>query len=452
MGEFFGSVWWLLVTLGLLITLHEYGHFWVARRMGVRVLRFSIGFGTPLWRKVGRDGTEYVVAAIPLGGYVRMLDEREPDQPVDADARTAFNRQPLKARAAIVAAGPIANLAFAVLAFWAMFVVGKPDYLPNVGATTGLAAEAGIARGDRLLALDGEALPTWTQAQIALVRAALARRDVPLTIREADGDERTLVLPLSKIPEGHDERAALVAIGLSAWRPWVPAEIGRVREDSPAARAGLAAGDRIVAMGGMPVEGFEAIPPLLQELAAGGDAVAFTVARGGERIELMVQPEASAQADGSRRWLVGIEPVAQRFPPDTELRHGPLAAIPAAFAETWKMTTTTFEFLKHMVVGRASLENLSGPIGIAQTANVSATLGVAWFLSFLALMSLSIGLLNLMPVPILDGGHLLYYLIEAIKGSPVSERVLAAGQYVGLVLLAGLMGLAFYNDIARLLS
>ncbi|MCU0869645.1 MAG: site-2 protease family protein, partial [Burkholderiales bacterium] len=321
----------------------------------------------------------------------------------------------------IVAAGPIANLAFAVFAFWAMFVVGKPDYLPNVGATTGLAAEAGIARGDRLLALDGEALPTWTQAQIALVRAALARRDVPLTIREADGDERTLLLPLSKIPEGHDERAALAAIGLSAWRPPIPAEIGRVREGSPAARAGIVAGDRIVAIGGDAIDGFEDIPPLLQELAADGAEVSFVVSRGGERREFRVQPEASTQADGSRRWLVGIEPVAQRFPPDTELRHGPLAAIPAAFAETWKMTTTTFEFLK-------------------------------WFLSFLALMSLSIGLLNLMPVPILDGGHLLYYLIEAIKGSPVSERVLAAGQYVGLVLLAGLMGLAFYNDIARLLS
>ncbi len=452
MSEFFGSVWWLLVTLGLLITLHEYGHFWVARRLGVRVLRFSIGFGAPLWRRLGRDGTEYVVAAIPLGGYVRMLDEREPDQPAHSDPRQAFNRKPLSVRTAIVAAGPFANLAFAVLAFWAMFVVGKPDYLPIVGPTTGLAAQAGIARGDRLLALDGEALPTWTQAQIALVRAALARRDVELTIREADGDERSLVLPLSRISAGQDERAALAAIGLTAWRPVMPAEIGRVRVDSPAARAGLLAGDRILAIGDERVEDFERISPLLQNLAGNGAAVVFVVLRDGQRHEISVQPEAVVQSDGSRRWLVGIEPPAREYPPNTELRHGPLAAIPAAFAETWKMTMTTLEFLVHMVAGRASLENLSGPIGIAQTANDSATLGVAWFLSFLALMSLSIGLLNLMPVPILDGGHLLYYLIEAIKGSPVSERVLAAGQYVGLVLLAGLMGLAFYNDIARLLS
>lgn len=448
MFEFLGSVWWLLVTLGLLVTFHEFGHFWVARRLGVRVLRFSIGFGKPLWSRTGADGTEYVIAAIPLGGYVRMLDEREGDV-APADYPYCFNRKPLWARSAIVAAGPLANLLFAVAAFWVMFVVGKPDFLPVVGNPQGLVAEAGLRAGDRLRALDEEPLDTWTQATLALVEASLERRDRQLTVQGASGT-RVLTLPFSRIPGDLDEREAWDYVGIVPRAPQLPATIGRVLPDSPAARAGLRADDRILALNGTATANFQAMREALQREAANGAPIQLRIQRGAQELILQARPE-RVDRGGTPTYQLGIEQKQQAIPYDTVLRYGVVEAFPAALAETWAMTAKTLGFLKHMLIGRASLNNVSGPIGIAQTANFSAQLGIAWFLSFLGLMSLSIGLLNLLPIPILDGGHLLYYLIEWIKGGPVSERVMAAGQYVGLVLLGSLMLLAFYNDLLRLI-
>jgi regulator of sigma E protease len=447
MGEFFGSVGWLLLTLGLLVTFHEYGHYWVARRCGVRVLRFSIGFGRPLWTRIGKDGTEYVIAAIPLGGFVRMLDEREGEVPA-AQLHESFNRQSVWRRIAIVAAGPAANILFAIAAFWLMFVVGKPDYLPVIGAPTGIAAEAGLREGDRLVALGERRLETWTDATIALVEAALSRRDQALTVRSAEGGERTLTLPLSRIAGDLDERQAMDTLGIRARPPVVPAVIGRVVAGRPGDRAGLQVGDRVVAVNERPVETFVQLYETIQAEAARDPALALKVRRGGDLVTLAATAEPGVGGDGKPNFQLGLAPPDAR---DTVLRYGPIEAVPAAVRETWRMTATTAAFLWHMAAGRASLDNVSGPIGIAQTANFSASLGVAWFLSFLALMSLSIGILNLLPIPILDGGHLLYYLIEVVKGSPVSEQALVAGQYVGLALLAGLMGLAFYNDILRLM-
>jgi regulator of sigma E protease len=447
MTEFLGSIGWFIVTLGLLITFHEFGHFWVARRLGVRVLRFSVGFGRPLWRRTGRDGTEYVLAAIPLGGYVKMLDEREADVP-PAQAHQSFNRQPVWGRIAIVAAGPLANILFAIGAFWLMFVVGKPDFRPVIDDTTGIAAAAGLRAGDELARIDQQAVSTWTEATIALVTVALARNDVDLEVREPDGDLRSVRLEVSQVPRHLDEREALGAIGIRARAPIAPAAVGQVVSGRPAAAAGMRPGDLIESVNGQPVADFQALIGIVQSEANRDPRLAFTVNRNGASVELAIIAEATTAPDGSTRWMIGIAPPDLR---DTVRRHGPLAALPAAIGETWRMTATTFEFLGRMLVGHASLDNVAGPVGIAQTANSSASMGLAWFLSFLALMSLSIGILNLLPIPILDGGHLLYYLIEIVKGSPVSDRVMATGHYLGILMLTGLMGLAFYNDIARLL-
>jgi regulator of sigma E protease len=449
MGEFVGSLWWLIVTLGLLVTFHEFGHFIVARRFGVKVLRFSVGFGRPLALRRGADGTEYVVAAIPLGGYVKMLDEREGDV-APADADQAFNRKPVGARIAIVAAGPAFNLVFAVIAFWAMFVVGRPDFLPVLGPVEGLAAEAGLRYGDRVLAVDGDATPSWTQATIALIERTMAREDVAVAVRTRDGDERTITLPLSRVPPELEEAEALRAVGLRPARRTTPAVVAGTAWFSGAARAGLEPGDRVLAVGDVRVGDWAAMAKAIQAAAARDSRVPLLIDRNGGELRVVVEAKhVGTAADGTPRFQLGIEPPDNR---DALLEYGPIEAIPAAFAETWRMTSTTFKLLGHLVFGRASLENVSGPIGIAQSANLSVQLGFASFLFFLGLLSLSIGILNLLPIPILDGGHLLYYLIELVKGSPVTERTVQMGQAVGLALLFGLMGLAFYNDISRIVS
>jgi regulator of sigma E protease len=447
MGDFFGSIWWLIVSLGVLVTFHEFGHYWVARRCGVRVLRFSVGFGRPLWKRVGRDGTEWVVAAIPLGGYVKFLDERETD--VDpADRAEAFNTKSVGQRFAIVAAGPLFNLLLALLLLWVMFMVGKADFAPLVGQSTGIAAEAGLRTDDRILSIDGQDIDTWTHAGMALTAAALDRRPVPLRVADPGHTVRETTLDLSRLGE-IDERNVVGQIGLSPRQLMPDAEVGSVSPDGPAARAGIRPGDRVLALDGEPVALWQDIPRLLQARADPSAEVEVQIARGANRLDYRIRPE-PGEANGEQRWLLGIGGPPVNY--DATLRFGPVDAIGASFKETWRLTEATFGMLWRMVNGSASLQNLSGPITIASYANTSAQLGLAWFLFFLAVLSLSLCIMNLLPIPILDGGHLLYYLIELIKGSPVSERMLAAGQYVGLAMLAGLMGLAFYNDILRLVS
>jgi regulator of sigma E protease len=449
MGDFFGSIWWLIVSLGVLVTFHEFGHFWVARRFGVRVLRFSVGFGRPLWRRMGKDGTEYVVAAIPLGGYVKFLDERETDV-APAQRHEAFNTRPVSQRFAIVAAGPAFNLILCLILLWLMFMVGKDDFAPVVGRSTGLAAEAGLVTDDRILAIDGQSMDTWTHAGMALTTAALDRRAVQLEVSDRANTIRRTTLDLTRLGE-IDERTVLRDIGLVARQLMIDPAIGEVTEGSPAALAGIRSGDRVLALDGQPVLFWDDIPRLLQARGDGSQPVEVRLARGADRLTFQVQPE-QRDVGGERRWLLGIAAPTTRADYDAVLRFGPIAAIGAAGKETWRLTEATFGMLWRMVTGVASLKNLSGPITIASYANTSAQMGVAWFLFFLAVLSLSLCIMNLLPIPILDGGHLLYYLIEIIKGSPVSERALATGQFVGLAMLAGLMGLAFYNDLVRLVN
>ena len=454
MSEFFGSVWWLIVTLGLLITFHEYGHFLVARRCGVKVLKFSVGFGPALWKRFDKHGTEFAISAIPLGGYVKMLDERDPDATVaPEDVHAAHNRQPVGKRMAIAAAGPAFNLVFTLAAFWLMFVIGKPDYQPVIGHVDGLAASAGLQAGDRISAIDGEAIENWTDAGDKLVAAGLARQDAQVTLATPDGSTRQRTIALSQLPAGLDQQATYDRIGLVAQQMAVPPVIGDISAGSGAELAGLRKGDVVVSIGGDPISDWRDVPKAIRAHTPHGETLAMVVRRDGHAINFDAKPQANPSAGPDEApWLLGIGP--RRIDPhyDATLRYGPIEAIGQALSTTWDQTRQTLSMLGKMVTGQASIKNLSGIITIAEAANASAQLGPAWFLNFLAVISLSLCILNLLPIPILDGGALLYYLIELAKGSPVSERTQIAGQYVGLVLLVALMGLAFYNDILRHVS
>ncbi|WP_045727912.1 RIP metalloprotease RseP [Xanthomonas sp. GPE 39] len=446
MGNFFGSVWWMLVSLGVLVTFHEFGHFWVARRCGVKVLRFSVGFGKPLWSRHDRHGTEFVIAAIPLGGYVKMLDERE-GEVAPAEQALAFNNKSVWQRIAIVAAGPIANLLLCVALLWAMFVIGKQDYAPIIGRTDGLALQAGFQPGERIVRIGERDVSSWSEASMQLTIAAMDHKDVRVETEDTQhGVSRVHILALSQLPEGFDEQQVPSLAGLS-WRFTLqPAVIAMVTPGS-AADGVLRPGDRVLAVDGSPIISAEQVAPQVQALGRNGGNGLIEVERDGERMALQVHLKPVAHS-GATAWKLGIAIGQQPRPAfDAISRYGPLQAIPVALRETGRMAGDTLGLLRRMLTGEASLRNVSGPISIAKAANISAQQGPDWFLNFLALLSLSLAIMNLLPIPILDGGHLLYYLIELVKGSPLSERAMAAGQFVGLALLAGLMGLAFYNDL-----
>ena len=454
MSTFLGSLWWLLVALGVLVTFHEFGHFWVARRCGVKVLRFSVGFGRALWSRRGKDGTEYVIAALPLGGYVRMLDEREGDVPA-AELDRAFNRQSVWKRIAIVIAGPLANLVLAVALLWAMLVIGRPDYAPVVGKAEGIAAQSGLHAGDRILAVGERATPTWSELAMALTVAALDRQPTALQVRAEDGGTATRTLRLQELPRELDETRALDATGIVPRHLLLAPLVGRIEPGLPAWGV-LAEGDRITAIDASPVASFDDIAPLVRALGERGGPGMVEVQRDGERLALELTPARRASADGkTSAWLLGIAPAQAQDAPrrDAVLRLDAVAAIPAAFRETGFQVRQLYELVSLAFAGRVSVQNtVAGPVTIARAANDFASQGLASFLNFLALMSVSLAILNLLPIPVLDGGHLLYYLIELAIGRPLGERAMAVGQYLGLALIAGLTGLAFYNDILRMVS
>lgn len=442
MNSFFGSVWWFLVTLGILVTFHEFGHFWVARRFGVRVLRFSVGFGKPLWSRRGKDGVEYAIGAIPLGGYVKFLDAREADNPeYVAQQQGEYNAAPVWQRMAIAAAGPAFNILFTVFAFWLMFVLGRPDYPPLIGTPAGIAAQSGLSAGDRIVAVDGERIGSWSDAVLAIGEKAILRRDAVVEVRDAQGHASTHTMALSALPaDAADNEKTFDAIGL-ALQP-ADAVVGEV-PPGPAARAGVHVDDRILRINDAPVANAAELPRVIQEQAAKDPQLHILIERGGAQQTLLVTAE-QQKAGNELRWRIGV---GQKDGRTAIERFDPLHAVPAALHETWKTTASTASMLYNMLTGKVSVKNLHSVITIAEVANVSANLGLAAFLSFLAVISLSLGILNLLPIPVLDGGHLLYYLIELVKGRPLSERALIAGQYVGLALLVTLMSIAFYNDI-----
>jgi regulator of sigma E protease len=459
MFEFIGSVWWLIVALGLLVTFHEYGHYWVARRCGVKVLRFSVGFGKALWSRTGTDGTEYQVAAIPLGGYVKMLDEREGD--VSAGERDqAFNTKPVGQRIAIVAAGPIFNLVFAVAAFWVMFMIGTPETRPVVGEVSGIAADAGMQPGDEIIAIDNKDTKTWSHAILALVTHSLDRDTISVRLEDENGRQRSISMDLAQLGDDFSEDRTLPSLGIKPWRLRQPALVGEVTPGSGAEQGGLRSGDLILSIAGEPVSDWTMVPALIQQHGSQGQVMSMEIERFGQQRSLQV---AAQPVDGglfsAPRYMLGIaSPLpdaraqAQLDRVYTVLQYGPIEGLGAATAETWRLTTATLGLIGRMITGSASVKNVSGPIGIAQFANSSASAGLTSFLFFLGLISLSLGILNLLPIPILDGGHLMYYLIELVTGKPVSEQAQVAGQYVGLVALFGLMSLGIFNDILRLVG
>jgi regulator of sigma E protease len=443
-----------IVAIGVLVTVHEFGHFWVARRLGVKVLRFSVGFGKPLWKRTfGDDRTELVIAALPLGGYVKMLDERE-GEVAAAELTRAFNRQPVKTRIAIVVAGPAFNFLFAILVYWAMFVTGVPGLKPLVGEVTpaSYAAEAGFQNGDEILAVAGKPTVTWEATVLALLGASLDGQDsVAVAVRAADGQERHLQVHFENPDVLLKKGGVLENLGLSPWQPL--AVIASLVADGAGERAGLLPGDQVIVADDVAVSSWRQWVDIVRERP--GRNIAVQVLRDGAVVKLTVQPDSIIEKGreiGRIGAYVQLPDDGQRATMRVVVRHGLLKAIPAALNKTWEMTTLTLRTLWKMVTGRASIENLSGPITIAQYAGQSAVIGLAAFLGFLGIVSVSLGVLNLLPVPVLDGGHLLFYLVELVTGHPVTEAVQLVGQKIGIVLLLGLMSLAFYNDIIRLLD
>jgi regulator of sigma E protease len=439
-----------LVTLGVLIVIHEYGHYWVARRCGVKVLRFSIGFGRPLWRTVrGADRTEWVVAAIPLGGYVRMLDERDTDgEPIaPQDLPRAFNRQPVSKRIAIVCAGPIANLLLAVVVYWGLNVFGvvEPKAIVAAPAAGTPAHRAGFAAGDVVVSIDGEGVRSWNEMSWRLLQRAVERARFDVVVERPEGVARTLSLDLHDAAVADADGNPLPRIGL---RPYGGApRIGRVAEGEPAQRAGLRAGDRVLEINRRPVGSRSELIDLVR--ASPGLALDFLVDRGGESLSLSIVPAAAREQDGAQFGRIGAE-ILERLQTVT-VRYGPVESIGRAVERTAETAAFSLRMLWKMITGEASLKNLSGPVTIADYAGQTARIGVAAFLSFLALVSISLGVLNLLPIPLLDGGHLLYYLIEIVKGSPPAEWLVQWGQRAGVGVLFLLTALALYNDLTRLL-
>ncbi len=449
---------WFIVAVSLLVTVHEFGHFWVARRLGFKVLRFSVGFGRPLLSRVaGADQTEYVVAAIPLGGYVKLLDEREGPVPPEDLARS-FTRKPPWQRILVLLAGPAFNIVFAILVLWGMFWArGITELKPVVGdvVQSSVAARSGLRTGDEILSVNGVQVAGQRDVMFDLLDAVSAQGQARLTVRGRDGATRSASLD---IPDREErvrltEPAALLrGLGFEFWLPPLPAVVGEVMPDGPAARAGLKTGDRIVAINGEAVSDFREI--VNRVTAHPGETMTFVYSRGGTEHTVSI-PVASEKAGDKVVGRIRVsQPMGSKYPDSMilQIQLSPGAALGRAAEEAWSMTALQGRLFWRMVLGQFSMKNLNGPLSIAEYAGDSAEAGVASFLGFLVLISLSLGFLNLLPIPILDGGQIVFQLVEWLKGSPLSERAQAFGQQVGIALLILLMGVALFNDIARQLS
>ena len=439
-----------IVALGVLITVHEFGHFWVARRCGVRVERFSIGFGKALWRRTDKLGTEYVIALIPLGGYVKMLDERA--EPVVPELRHyAFNNKTVGQRAAIIAAGPIANFLFAIFAYWLVFIIGVPGVRPVVGEITpnSIAAQAQIQPGTELKAVDGIETPDWDAVRLQLV-AKIGDEHTTLSVAQFGSDQRQdKTLDLRHWAFEPDKEDPVSSLGMRPRGPQIEPVLSEVQVNSAASKAGLQAGDRIVKVNGQPLTQWMTFVTLVRDNP--DEPLALDIERQGSSLSLTLTPD-SKQVNGKAEGFAGVVPKIIPLPDEykTVRQYGPFSAILEASDKTWQLMKLTVSMLGKLITGDVKLNNLSGPISIAQGAGMSAEFGIIYYLMFLALISVNLGIINLFPLPVLDGGHLLFLAIEKLKGGPVSERVQDFSYRIGSILLVLLMGLALFNDFSRL--
>lgn len=455
MIELLQSVVAFIVALGVLITFHEFGHYWVARRFDVKILRFSVGFGRAIYKKqFGKDNTEFVIAALPLGGYVKMLDERE-GEVEEEELPRSFNYKPLWQRFAIVSAGPIFNFIFAVFAYWVIFVVGVNGLKPFVGEVepASISSAAGLKAGQEIVSINGTQTPTWSAVIDHLVNHTVSGEVIRLLVIDNDGSKQYIELDLAKISiDDMAEGKLLEALGLSVIELKLPAIIGEVLPNGAAAKSGLLQHDEIISVNNKAVDSWGAWVEIIRN--SPDKSLNIEVLRDDNTIYVEVIPERIV-SEGEQIGRIG----AAAFKPEalfdsyfTLESYSFLNALHKAVKKTWEMSVLTLQVLGKMLIGEASVKNLSGPISIAQYAGQSAGIGLVAFFSFMAIVSVSLGVLNLLPVPLLDGGHLMYYIAEIIIGKPVSEGTQIIGQQIGLVLLLGLMSIALFNDISRLLG
>jgi regulator of sigma E protease len=439
-----------IVAISVLVAVHEYGHYIVGRWAGMKVLRFSIGFGKPIWSWVrGADRTEYCISAIPLGGYVRFLDERE--GPIDPeDEGRAFNQRPIPARIAVLFAGPAFNFLFAIIAYWALFLSGIPTLQPAVGQVEpgSFADRAGLQFGDKIVAIGEVETLDWESTLVNIFDRMVADGQVPLTLETAAGDQRRAVIFVGEAARELTEPDMLFdGLGFEPWQP--PATIGQLVEGGAAEASGLRVGDRITMIDGETIRSYNDLIRVVAPRAGADVTVSFVRDGQGRSVDLVLGQQ---EVDGQTRGLLGVQASSDIGAYYYLRQYGPLQSVVRSIDRTWTTTMFTLRMLGRMVTGDVSVKNLSGPINIAQFAGDSAQRGANEFLAFLALISISLGVLNLLPIPVLDGGQIVYQSIEFVKGSPLSERAQILGQQVGILALILLMSFAFYNDIARILG
>ncbi|ELI6449540.1 sigma E protease regulator RseP [Photobacterium damselae] len=449
-----GFLWNLgafLLALGILIAVHEFGHFWVARRCGVYVERFSIGFGKAIWQRKGKDGTEYTLAMIPLGGYVKMLDERVEAVP-EHQRHMAFNNKKLWQRSAIVAAGPFANFVFAVFAYWVVYLIGVPAVKPVIGevAPQSIAAQGGIAPGMELKSISGIETPDWESVNMAMI-SHIGDKQMAVTLTEPHSNvdiKRTLNLTdWSYDPEREN---VLTTLGLTPYTPAITLVISQLVDNGAAINAGFQLNDKIIAVDGEPIKQWQTFADLVRENP--GKTLNVEVLRDNAPLTLALTPAVKDLKDGSKVGYVGIAPKVDAWPEDyrINLQFGPLESVAKATEKTWQLVTLTFDMVTKLVTGDVAIKNLSGPISIAKGAGMTADFGLVYFLGFLALISVNLGIVNLLPLPVLDGGHLMFFAIEAVTRRPVSEKIQDIGYRVGSAILVALMAIALFNDFTRL--
>lgn len=450
--EFIQTILATLVTLGILVTIHEWGHYWVARRCGVKVLQFSVGFGKALWSRRGKDGTLYTISAIPLGGFVRMLDEREGEVPEELRSQ-AFNNKPVLQRIAVVAAGPLVNLIFALFAYWLMFVVGVSAIKPVVGdvVESSPAATASLPVDVEIVGVDGVDVRSWEEVNLRLAARVGETGTISLLAKTSPASiAQEYRLEINEWQVDLENQSPLSAAGVIPFRPEIDSVLGQIVEGGAAESAGLESGDQIISVNGEPVNEWMMLVKKIQ--ASPGSLLELEVLRDGSELMIDVTPAERPGADGRPQGFIGAGVQMPEWPEGMirTIEYGPFAAIPAAFNKTTQMIGLTLDSIWKMIEGVISVKNLSGPITIAKVAGASAASGFEPFISFLAYLSISLGVLNLLPIPVLDGGHLVYYVIELVRGKPVSEKVQLIGFKIGMAVLLSLMTLAIVNDFMRL--